>query len=78
MANGQRYVPGLFTPGYIYIYIYRVIQSDFRGTVLQRQFRTKFVKQSPPDNSIRRWYAQFQETGCVFYPGTEGTNQNSH
>ena len=32
----------------------------------------------PSDISIRRWYAQFQETGCVCYPGTEGTNQNRH
>jgi len=34
-------------------------------TIVQRQFRTKFEKQPPSDNSIRRWYAQFQETGCV-------------
>ena len=34
-------------------------------TIVQRQFRTKFGKQPPSDNSIRRWYAQFQETGCV-------------
>jgi len=44
---------------------YRVIQNDCRGTTVQRQFRTKFVKQSPSDNSIRRRYAQFQDTGCV-------------
>ena len=34
-------------------------------TIVQRQFRTKFGKEPPSDNSIRRWYAQFQETGCV-------------
>jgi len=34
-------------------------------TTVQRQFCTKFGKQPPSDNSIRRWYAQFQETGCV-------------
>ena len=34
-------------------------------TIVQRQFRTKFGKQPPSDNSIRRWCAQFQETGCV-------------
>ena len=44
---------------------YRVIQNDCRGTILQRQFRTKFGKQPPSDNSIRRWYALFQETGYV-------------
>jgi len=50
---------------YIYIYIYRVIPNNCRGTIVQRQFRTKFRKQPPSDNYIRRWYAQFQETGCV-------------
>jgi len=35
-------------------------------TIVQRQFRTKFGKQPPSDNSIRRLYGQFQETGCVF------------
>jgi len=48
--------------------IYRVIQNDGRDTVVQRQFLTKFGKQPPSDNSIRRWYAQFQETGCVCIP----------
>jgi len=49
-------------------YIYRVIQNDCQGTIVQRQFRTKFRKQPPSDNSIRRWYAQFQETGCLCIP----------
>ena len=47
---------------------YRVVQNDCRGKNAQRQFRTKFGKQPPSDNSIRRWYAQFQETVCVFIP----------
>jgi len=47
---------------------YRVIQNDCQGTIVQRQFRTKFGKQPPSDNSIRRWCAQFQETGCVCIP----------
>jgi len=34
-------------------------------TIVQRHFRTKFGKQPQSDNSIRRWYTQFQETGCV-------------
>ena len=38
---------------------YRVIQNDCRGTIVQRQFRTKFGKHPPSDSSIRRWYAQF-------------------
>ena len=35
---------------------YRVIQNDCRGAIDQRQFLTKFGKQPPSDNSIRRWY----------------------
>ena len=54
---------------FMFTYLYRVIQNDFRGTIVQRQFRTKFGKQPPSDNSIRRWYAQFQETGRVFIGG---------
>jgi len=63
---------------YIYIYmcvcvcvrerLYRVIQNDCRGTIVQGQFRTKIEQQPPSDNSIRRWYVQFQETGCVCIP----------
>jgi len=48
--------------------LYRVIQNDCRGTIVQRQFRIKFGKQPSSDNSIRRWYAQFQEPGCVCIP----------
>ena len=46
-------------------YMYRVIQNDCRGIYVQRQFRTKFGKQPPSENSIRRRFAQCQETGCV-------------
>ena len=34
-------------------------------TIVQQQFRIKFGKQPPSDNSIQWWYARFQETGCV-------------
>ena len=47
------------------MFLYRVIQNNCRGTIVQRQFRTKFGKQPPSDNSIRRRYAQLQETGCL-------------
>jgi hypothetical protein len=47
---------------------YRVIQNDCRGTTVQRKSRTKFGKQPPSENSIRSWYVQFQETGCVCIP----------
>jgi len=36
------------------------------STIVRRQIRTKFGKKPPSDNSIRRWYAQFQ--GCVCIP----------
>ena len=45
--------------------IYRVIQNDGLGKIIQRQFRTKCGKQPQSDSSIRRWYAQFQEADCV-------------
>ena len=51
-----------------FLNIYRFIQNDYRSTVFQREFRTKFGKQPPSDNSIRRWYAQFQERGCGCIP----------
>jgi len=50
------------------INLYGVIQNDCRGTIVQRQFRTKLGKQPTSDKSIRRWCAQFQETGCVCIP----------
>jgi len=52
----------------LYIQLYRVIQNYCRSTIFQRQFLIKFGKQPPSDNSIRRWYAQFQEKGCVCIP----------
>ena len=48
--------------------LYRVIQNDCRGTIVQWQFRIKFGKKPPSDNSFRSWYAQFQETGYVCIP----------
>ena len=47
---------------------YRVIQNDCRDKIVQRQLRTKFGKQPPSDNSIRRWNGQFHETGYVCIP----------
>ena len=48
--------------------IYMVIQNDCRSRIPQRQFRTKFGKQPTSDNSIRKWYVQFQDTGCLCIP----------
>jgi len=51
---------------FIHYLTYWFIQNDCQGTIFQRQLQTKFGKQPPSDNSIRRWYAQFQETGCMY------------
>ena len=40
--------------GHVVLVFYRTIQTDCRGTIVQRQFRTKFGKQPPSDNSIPR------------------------
>jgi len=45
-----------------------VIPNYCRGAIVQQQFRTKFRRQSSSAISIRMWYAQFQETGCVCIP----------
>jgi len=44
---------------------YGIIQNDCRGTIIQGQYRTKFRKQPPSDNSIRSCYAKFQKTSSV-------------
>ena len=32
---------------------------------VQRAFRAKYAKNSPTDKTIRAWYKQFTETGCL-------------
>jgi hypothetical protein len=32
---------------------------------VQRHFRTKFGTDTPSSKSIRKWYLQFQDTGCI-------------
>jgi transposase len=32
---------------------------------VQRAFRTKYTKDLPTDKTIRAWYKQFTETGCL-------------
>ena len=38
--------------------------SKFVVTV-QRGFRAKYAKDPPADKTIRAWYKQFTETGCL-------------
>ena len=32
---------------------------------VQRAFRAKYVKDPPTDKTIRAWYKQFSDTGCL-------------
>jgi len=32
---------------------------------VQRAFRAKYAKEPPADKTIRAWYKQFTETGCL-------------
>ena len=32
---------------------------------VQRAFRVKYAKDLPTDKTIRAWYKQFTETGCL-------------
>jgi len=32
---------------------------------VQRAFREKYAKEPPTDETIRAWYKQFTETGCL-------------
>jgi len=45
-----------------------MLQTVWNELDYRVDFRTKYGKQPPSGNSIRRWYAQFQETGCVCVP----------
>jgi len=61
-------VKSLLIESYLYS-TYTGLFKMFVGVQLCKwQFRTKFGKQPPSYNSIRRWYAQFQVTGCVCIP----------
>jgi len=33
---------------------------------VQRAFRAKYAKDPPTDKTIRAWYKQFTETGCLY------------
>ena len=32
---------------------------------VQRAFRAKYAKETPTDKTVRAWYKQFTETGCL-------------
>jgi hypothetical protein len=36
---------------------------------VQRTFRRKFGRRGPPEKSIRRWYEQFRNGGCICHQG---------
>jgi hypothetical protein len=39
---------------------------------VQRAFREKYAKARPTDKTIRAWYKQFTETGCLFKQKSSG------
>jgi len=45
-----------------YVLEYHTIKSV---VTLQRAFRAKYAKDRPTDKTIRVWYKQFTETGCL-------------
>jgi len=44
-----------------------VLEYHMRNSVVtvQRAFRAKYAKDSPKNKTIRAWYIQFNETGCL-------------
>ena len=36
------------------------------AVTVQRAFRAKYAKDWPADKTIRAWYKQFTETGCLW------------
>lgn len=46
-------------------YVVLEMHSHQSVITVQRHFRTKFNKDPPTANSIRRWYAQFKASGCL-------------
>ncbi|GFU95440.1 DUF4817 domain-containing protein [Trichonephila clavipes] len=44
--------------------VFQFAKTESAITV-QRAFRIKFGCQPPNDNNIRRWYLQFETTGCL-------------
>ena len=41
------------------------ISHDKSVVTVQRAFRAKYTKDPPTDKTIRAWYKQFTETGCL-------------
>jgi len=48
---------------------YHTINSVF---ALQLAFRTKYEKDPPTDKTIRAWYKQFTESGCLYKQKSSG------
>jgi transposase len=45
--------------------------------MLQRAFRRRYVIDPPMAKNIRRWYEQFQETGCLCNGRSPGRSRTS-
>ena len=53
---------------------YRTINSV---DTVQRAFRAKYAKDPPKDKTIRAWYKQFTETGCLCKQKSSGRPLNA-
>ncbi|KAG8272419.1 Casein kinase I isoform epsilon [Homalodisca vitripennis] len=51
--------------GFTYDYVFDWNMLKFCVITVQRDFLNKYGVDPPTSQSIRRWYAQFQETGCL-------------
>jgi hypothetical protein len=40
--------------------------------IVQRAFRAKYAKYPPTDKTIRAWYKQFTESGCMYKQKSRG------
>ena len=45
---------------------------------VQPAFRAKYAKDLPTDKTIRVWYRQFAETGCLYKPKSNGCPLAAH
>ena len=47
--------------------LFCVLEYHTRKSVVtvKREFRAKYTKDPPTDKTIRAWYKQFTETGCL-------------
>jgi hypothetical protein len=66
LASVRRQIRKMATSGYHKAFCVLDFDTDRSVVSVQRHFRTKFGRDPPSGKSIRKWYSQFQDTGCIF------------